>query len=108
VGSYVILVDGALGAWVGRGGRQLYSFLPADEPDRGRVASAVAAAVARLAGGERRATGQLLAEIDDLPAARHPLADALAGVGFLPTYDGLQYRPPRDGRAGRAGTAEVS
>jgi ATP-dependent Lhr-like helicase len=102
VGSYVILVDGALGAWVGRGGRQLYTFLPADEPDRGRVAEAVAAAVARLAGGDRRATGQLLAEIDDLPAARHPLADALAAVGFLPTYDGLQYRPPRDGHDGRS------
>ena len=41
------------------------------------------APLARLAGGERRATGQLLAEIDDTPAARHPLADALAGVGFL-------------------------
>jgi ATP-dependent Lhr-like helicase len=107
-GSYVILVDGALGAWVGRGGRQLYSFLPADEPDRARVAGAVAAAVARLAGGERRVTGQLLAEIDDLPAARHPLADALAGVGFLPTYDGLQYRPPRDGHGHRAGTAGAS
>ena len=97
-GTHVVLVDGALGAWVARGGRQVFTFLPADEPDRRRVSDAVARALARLAGGAAGDRGKhqlLLSEIDDLPAARHPLADALAAAGFLRTYEGLQYRPPR-------------
>jgi ATP-dependent Lhr-like helicase len=107
----VVLVDGALGAWVARGGRQLYTFLPADDPERGRVAEAVAGAVARLAGGEGGAGGAgirrdrlLLTEIDEQPAAHHPLADALVAAGFLRTYDGLQYRPPRVPAGGAAVT----
>jgi ATP-dependent helicase Lhr and Lhr-like helicase len=96
VGSHVVLVDGALGAWVGRGGRQVYTFLPPDDPDRTRVATAVAGALAELAGTNRREL--LLTEIDDRPAAGHPLADNLTAAGFLRTYDGLQYRPPRESR----------
>jgi ATP-dependent Lhr-like helicase len=96
-GAHVVLVDGALAAWVARGGRQLYSFLPADEPERGRSAQAVAAALARLAGGAGGRDRLLLAEIDDGPAAGHPLARALEAAGFLRTYDGLQYRPGRRG-----------
>jgi ATP-dependent helicase Lhr and Lhr-like helicase len=93
-GTHVVLVDGALAAWVGRGGRQLLTFLPAEDPDRGRVAGALATALARLAGGGERRDRLILAEIDDTPAAQHPLADALAAAGFSPTYEGLQYRPP--------------
>ena len=94
-GTHVVLVDGALAAWVGRGGRQLLTFLPAEDPDRSRVAGALATALARLAGGGERRDRLILAEIDDTPAAQHPLADALAAAGFSPTYEGLQYRPPR-------------
>ena len=94
VGTHVVLVDGALVAWVGRNGRQLHTFLPADEPDRSRVATALAAALARLAGGGDRRDRLILAEIDDAPAAQHPLAEALTAAGFSPTYEGLQYRPP--------------
>jgi hypothetical protein len=36
----------------------------------------------------------IVAEIDDTPAAQHPLAEALAAAGFSPVYEGLQYRPP--------------
>ena len=45
-GSQVVLVDGALAAFLGRGGRQAWVWLPETEPDRGRVARAVAAALA--------------------------------------------------------------
>jgi ATP-dependent Lhr-like helicase len=98
VGSHVVLVDGALGAFVARGGRQLTTFLPPDEPDRDRVARAVASAVAQLAGASLR-RDLLLVEIDDRPAGQHPLAEALVAVGFIDTYGGLQYRPVRPPRA---------
>ena len=106
VGSHVVMVDGALAAWVGRGGRQVTTFLPADDPDRARVAQAVAGALAQLSGaGQRREL--LVAEIDDAPAAQHPLAAWMLKVGFLASYDGLQYRlprtPPAPGPGGKGG-----
>ena len=42
VGAHVVLLDGALAAWIGRGGRQAWVWLPDAEPDRTRVARAVA------------------------------------------------------------------
>jgi ATP-dependent Lhr-like helicase len=98
VGTHVVLVDGALAAWVGRGGRQLLTFLPTDEPDRGRVTRALATALARLAGSGERRDRLMLEEIDDTPAAQHPLAVALTEAGFASTYEGLQYRPSTPGR----------
>jgi ATP-dependent Lhr-like helicase len=97
VGAHVVLVDGALAAFVARGGRQLTTFLPVDDPERARVAGAVAGAVARLAGSSQR-RDLLLVEIDDRPAAEHALAEALIAAGFISTYGGLQYRPPRTPR----------
>ncbi|MDB4979504.1 MAG: hypothetical protein JWM82_256, partial [Myxococcales bacterium] len=68
--------------------------LTPDEPDRARVAQAIAAALARLTGsGAQREL--LVVEIDDLQAPLHPLADTLLKAGFISTYGGLQYRPPR-------------
>jgi ATP-dependent Lhr-like helicase len=101
VGSHVVLVDGALAAWVGRGGRQAFTFLPEEDPDRSRVSRAVASAFATLAGGRPRRE-LLLTEVDGLPASRHPLAESLMKVGFISTYDGLQFKPrapaaPSDG-----------
>jgi hypothetical protein len=84
---------------VGRGGRHLLTFLPPDDPERSRVATALAGALARLAGSGERRDRLILAEIDDLPAGDHPLAPALAAAGFSPTYEGLQYRPPLPPRA---------
>src|SRR5205823_4564234 len=42
VGSTVILVDGAMAAYLARGDRQLTVFLPETEPQRSRVGRAVA------------------------------------------------------------------
>jgi hypothetical protein len=70
------------------------TFLPDDEPERSRTATAVAKALAGLAASSTPRE-LLLEEVDDLPAGRHPLAPALLRQGFSGTYGGLQYRPPR-------------
>ncbi|HZZ83853.1 MAG TPA: DEAD/DEAH box helicase [Anaeromyxobacteraceae bacterium] len=92
VGARVVLVDGALAAWLAKGGRQLLAWLPELEPDRARVGAALAAVLAgeaRLALSRREPT--LLAEIDGRPAAEHPLAAFLVAAGFLPSADGLRF-----------------
>jgi ATP-dependent Lhr-like helicase len=91
VGSSVILVDGALAAWVGRGEKQLLVFLPEDEPQRSRVARGIAKSLARVVeSGARRAL--LVAAINDEPAAKSALAPFLAEAGFAPTALGFQLR----------------
>ena len=48
-GARVIVVDGRLTAWIGRGDRQMLLSLPADEPDRSRVGRALAGELVALA-----------------------------------------------------------
>ena len=61
VGSLVILVNGALGAYISRGAPQLQVFLPEDEPAR----STVGARRRRPArGAGQRTAGLLIAEIN--------------------------------------------
>jgi len=74
----VVLVNGALAAWIGRGGRQLAVYLPDDEPRRSMVAREVATALAAAA----LAGGLLVAEINGRPAGEHPLAAYLVEAGF--------------------------
>ncbi|MFO0583376.1 MAG: DEAD/DEAH box helicase [Anaeromyxobacter sp.] len=91
VGAQVVLVDGAPGAWVAKGGRQLLAFLPEEEPERSRVGEAVAGAVAELArAAQARQEGALVEEIDGAPAPAHPLAAYLVAAGFAPGAQGLQ------------------
>ncbi|MFP5247063.1 MAG: DEAD/DEAH box helicase, partial [Thermoanaerobaculia bacterium] len=72
VGAEVILVNGLMACYISRGEKQLYVFLPDDEPLRSLVARAIAKALAALVTeGGRRAL--LVAEINDEPAARSPL-----------------------------------
>ena len=91
VGSSVILVDGALAAYVGRGEKQLVAYLPEDEPRRSLVAREIAKSLARVVErGGRRAL--LVAEVNDEPAAKSALAPFLAEAGFTPTAMGYQLR----------------
>ncbi|MDH4063108.1 MAG: DEAD/DEAH box helicase [Acidobacteriota bacterium] len=95
-GARVILVDGHLAAWVARGDRQLLVALAADEPERSRMARAVAQEMVRLAyeaPAERR--GWLVAEINGVPASEHPAAHFLIEAGFAATSGGMQLRVPR-------------
>ena len=88
VGSTVILVNGAIGAYVSRGARQVQVFLPEDEPQRSMTARAVAGRLAALA----REAGLLIAEVDGIPAPTHPIAPFLTSAGFSPSAMGFMMR----------------
>jgi ATP-dependent Lhr-like helicase len=91
VGAHVILVNGLMACYVSRGEKQLLLFLPEDEPVRSAVAREVARQLASLVrDGTRRAL--LIAEINDEPASRSPLAPFLAEQGFGTTGLGYQLR----------------
>jgi ATP-dependent Lhr-like helicase len=84
-GASVVLVNGALAAYLGRGEKNLDVFLPDDEPARGMVARQVGKALASLVTtGARRAL--LLKEV---PEAIGPF---LVEAGFVKTSMGFQMR----------------
>jgi ATP-dependent Lhr-like helicase len=91
VGALVVLVNGALAAYIPRGGRQLTVFLPEDEPGRSTTGRALARALAALARDEHRG-GLLLAEINGREPIEHPLAPFLIEAGFNPSAMGFQMR----------------
>ena len=88
VGSLVILVNGALGAYISRGARQLQVFLPEDEPARSTVGRGVAGRLAALA----RDGGMLIEEVGGIPTAEHPIAPFLTAAGFSPSAMGFMMR----------------
>ena len=85
VGATVILVDGAIAAYLARGDRQLMAFLPESEPARARTARALARALA-----DRGLAGMLIEEIDGAPSSRHALAPFLTEAGFVSGAAGMQ------------------
>ncbi len=89
VGATVILIDGALAAWIGRGGRQQFVWLPEDEPARSRVGRALAGRLADLA-RDPMFGGLLVGELNGGPAASHPLGAFLVEAGFAPSALGYQ------------------
>ena len=91
VGATVILVDGALAAYLARGDRQLLTFLPDAEPDR-RSARAPSREVLidRARSGSTPPRGMLIEEIDGLPPSAHPLAPFLTEAGFVGGALGFQ------------------
>jgi ATP-dependent Lhr-like helicase len=95
-GARVVLVDGRMTCWIARGGRALLVALPDDEPERTRVARALAAELVALAyrapEGRR---GWLIEEINSEPAIEHPVWRALCDAGFVGTRYGLQLRVER-------------
>ena len=95
-GARVVVIDGWATAWIARGDRQLLVSLPADEPDRGRHARALAGELVRLAhrapDGRR---GWLIAEVNGGPAVTSPIAEACVAAGFDVTAGGLQLRVAR-------------
>lgn len=86
-GAHVVLLDGALIGYVGRTEKNLLTFLPANEPERGRAATALAGALAALVDEGRRRT-LLVARIDGEEAERAPLVKQLAAAGFTPSSKG--------------------
>jgi ATP-dependent Lhr-like helicase len=91
VGAQVVLVNGELGAWVSRGVRQVFAWLPEDEPERSTMGEAVAQALLGiLRGAMARGEGTLVAEVNGVDPARTPLAPYLLAAGFLPSSLGFQ------------------
>ena len=94
-GARVVIVDGALAAWLPKSLQRVTTFFPADEPERSRVATATAKALATL-GAQRRFAGTslLFGEIDglvDAALAAHPLTAALLKAGFMKSAGGLMW-----------------
>ena len=82
-----MLVDGALGLYIERGGKTVLNFLDADDED------AIAAAAQSLATTVRATGGRLRIErIDGEFSVGAPLGDALIAAGFAATPQGLRLR----------------
>jgi ATP-dependent Lhr-like helicase len=98
VGSLVVIITGALAAYISRGARQLLVFLPEDEPARSATARTLAEHLAVLARGEQGRLPLLIGEINGMPASEHPFAPYLVEAEFSPSAMGLQIRRPGVGR----------
>ena len=115
VGATVILVNGALAAYLARGDRQLVTWLPDAEPDRSKVARAVGhVLIDRARSGGEAPRGMLIEEIDGVPPSDHPLSPYLSGAGFVAGALGFRatFRPDtktQEGKerrdSGRAGSS---
>jgi ATP-dependent Lhr-like helicase len=92
-GTLVVLVDGRLAAWIGRGERQLLAWLPDDEPRRQQTARGIAHALAALSAAR---DGLLVQEINGAPVADHPLAPFLDAAGFARGAMGMARKRGRD------------
>ena len=93
VGALVVLVNGALAAYIPRGARQLLVFLPEDEPARSITGRALASRLAILARDEARG-GLLVSEINGRDPLEHPVTPFLIEAGFNASAMGLQMRRP--------------
>ncbi|HEV8230158.1 MAG TPA: crosslink repair DNA glycosylase YcaQ family protein, partial [Candidatus Limnocylindria bacterium] len=89
-GSVVVLVDGRLAGWLGRGEDQLLTFVPDDE-DAERMRAALAVALAAEVGIDRRRT-LFIESIDGAPVDETPFAAALRDAGFAQTPRGYLRR----------------
>jgi ATP-dependent Lhr-like helicase len=92
-GCSVVLINGALAAFLRRRNPAIRVILPENEPERTRFAQALARKLAEVAiRRQTRRTGLLIGEINDAPARDHPLARFLEEAGFVPSPLGLQMR----------------
>jgi ATP-dependent Lhr-like helicase len=80
-GAQVILHDGRLAAWIGRTERSLLTFLPADEPERGEIARAIATALTDLV-DEGRKRAILISKVDGTDPGESELGPYLSAAGF--------------------------
>jgi ATP-dependent Lhr-like helicase len=95
-GARVIMHDGKLLAWLGRGGSTMVTFLPKDDPDASHAGRALAEALVGIA--RRRTRTAMLITIDGAPALESPLAKILGEHGFANRRGALVFIPAR-GRA---------
>ncbi len=108
VGALVVLVNGALAAYISRGARQLLVFMPEDEPARSTVGRALAVRLAALARTDEGRGGLLIAEINGVAVVDHPFAPFLADAGFTPSAMGFQMRRPSPSASARQAASSPS
>ncbi|HXG87810.1 MAG TPA: DEAD/DEAH box helicase [Vicinamibacterales bacterium] len=95
-GARVVIVDGRLTAWIGRGDRSMLIALPTDEPDRSRVGRALALELVHLAHrAPEGSRGWLIEEINGAAASTDRATPFLLAAGFTATAMGLQLRVAR-------------
>jgi ATP-dependent Lhr-like helicase len=94
VGSRVVLVDGALTAYLRRGNSNVQVMLPEEEPQRSQVARALAEFfVAQVQRDEDRSRGgMLIAQINGVSVAESAMARYLLDAGFSPGAMGFNVR----------------
>jgi len=101
VGATVILVNGAIAAYLARGDRQLVTFLPEAEPDRSKAGRAVAQVLIDRARtgepGRDAPRGMLIEEIDGTPPPLHAMSAFLIDAGFVAGAMGFQATFRRSG-----------
>jgi ATP-dependent helicase Lhr and Lhr-like helicase len=89
----VILINGALTAFLRRRSASVRVFLPENEPEQSRFAAELAKKLAELAiRWQGRRSGLLIGEINDAPAKQHFLGHFLEDAGFVHTALGFQMR----------------
>ena len=88
-GARVVLHEGKLLAWLGRGGQAMVTFLPKEEPEASHASKALAAALVDMA--RRRSRIAMLITIDGAPALQSPFAKVLAEHGFAARRGALIY-----------------
>jgi ATP-dependent Lhr-like helicase len=106
-GAHIVLVGGALAAFLSGNGREVVALLPEAEPDRSRVAAAAARALAAWA----RSTGRTAlgwASSPGGPLAEGPLAGPLAESGFLRSGPGFRLAESGPGFGAAPGNREAS
>jgi ATP-dependent Lhr-like helicase len=94
VGARVVLVDGALTAYLRRGNPNVQVMLPEEEPGRSHVARALAEFfVAQVQRDEdRRHGGMLVAQVNGVAVGEHPLGRYLLDAGFAVGAMGFNVR----------------
>ena len=103
VGAQVILCDGELVAYLRRGNPNVQVFLPEEEPQRSHVMHRLAEFLVKRVQGledEDRRAGLLIATVNGVAVAEHPMARALLDAGFAAGAMGFNVRrglPPLPG-----------
>jgi ATP-dependent Lhr-like helicase len=97
VGARVVLVDGALTAYLRRGNPNVQVLLPEDEPMRSQTALALAEfLVQQVRRGEnaegRGRTSMLVTQVNGVSVAEHPMARYLLDAGFQAAPLGFNVR----------------
>jgi len=110
VGARVVLIDGALAAYLRRGNPNVQVLLPEEEPARSQVARSLSEFLARYVQRDtnpegRGRTSMLITHVNGVNVAEHPLARFLLDAGFQPAPLGFNVRrnlPALPGRLAEA------